>query len=766
MIYKRAALFLLLIAIWCRVNAQPGKRSAPREVDYVNPLIGTASTGMERGAGGGGTMPCVGAPFAMTNFVAQTSENRMGRMIYTYEDTAVMGFTATHQPTVWMGDYGYVSVMPQTGPLKVLPKQRALTFHHKDEVAKPYYYATTLITPDAKKIRAEIAAASRCAIFQFSFSQTDSARLIIQGINLDTAIANGINDIQARVRKLKGYIRIDPERNEITGYNPDRMSAQLGPDLPNFKGYFIIQLDRPIRSYGAWDKGAVYPSALEQYGTQMGAYVNFNVKKNEPVKVRVATSFISIDQARENLSHEIPGWDLRERVATTRELWQKGLSRIKIDGASAAQKTLFYTALFHCMLFPREFSEYGKYYSAFDDQVHEGVSYNDYSLWDTFRALHPLLILIQPERVDPMINALLQMYKEGGWMPMWPNPTYTNIMIGTHADAVIADAWVKGFRGFDPAVAYEAMRKDAMTPPDCDTRKRWGDRDRWTSFEGRGGLSYYHSLGYIPVDKVNESVSRTIEYSFDDFCVGMMAKDLGKTEDYKRLVEWSKNYRNLYNEKTGFMAPRLYDGSWSRKPNEGFTEGGPWDYLFGALHDIPGMIALMGGAEPFSKRLDENFKKGYYRLDNEPGQHYSYLYNYCGQPWKTQELVRKYVLTDYGNQPNGINGNDDCGQMSAWYIFSVMGFYPVTPGIPGYSIGSPLFRHVKIDLGNNKTFEIEVKNSSEENRYIQSAMLNGRMLNKPWIDHEDIKNGGVLIFEMGAKANYEWGVRGPTEEGF
>lgn len=762
MTHKIVTIFSVLSLMCFLGKAQKSKKSNRQEVDYVNPLIGTSSKGVGQGAGGGGTMPCVGTPFAMTNFVAQTSENRMGRMIYTYEDTSVIGFTATHQPTVWMGDYGYVSIMPQVGVLRVLPKQRQLAFNHKDEVAKPYYYATTLNTPDSKKIKAEIAAASRCAIFQFSFSKTDSARLIIQGINLDTAIANGINDIQSRLRKLKGYLRIDPEKNEIIGYNPDRMSSQLGPDLSNFKGYFIIQFDKPIQSYGTWDKGEVYPMTLEQYGTQMGAYVNFAVEKNKMVKVRIATSFISIEQARENLAREIPEWDIKKQMTTTREIWQKELSRIKIDGTSEEQKAIFYTALFHCMLFPREFSEYGKYYSAFDDQIHEGVSYNDYSLWDTFRALHPLLIFIQPGRVNPMITALLQMYKEGGWMPMWPNPTYTNIMIGTHADAVIADAWVKGFRGYDAAIAYEAMRKDAMVPPDCDTKKRWGDRDRWTSFEGRGGLSYYHSLGYIPVDKVNESVSRTIEYSFDDFCVGQLAKDLGKTNDYKRLIEWSKNYRNLYNETTGFMAPRLYNGNWSEKTKEGFTEGSPWDYLFGAMHDIPGMIALMGGAEPFSKKLDDNFAKGFYRLDNEPGQHYSYLYNYCGQPWKTQELVRKYVLSNYSNQPNGINGNDDCGQMSAWYIFSVMGFYPVTPGVPGYSIGSPLFKYVKIDLGNNKTFEIVVRNSSNENQYIQSAKLNGRALNKPWLDHDDIMNGGTLIFEMGPKANYNWGV---TENG-
>jgi predicted alpha-1,2-mannosidase len=754
--YKLPVIFLLVIIASPWSNAQTLKRSPRQEVDYVNPLIGTSVKGVEARAGGGGTMPCVGTPFAMTNFVVQTSENRMGRMIYNYEDSAVMGFTATHQPTVWMGDYGYVSVMPQAGPLKVLPKERALSFSHQDEVAKPYYYATSLKTADGKKIRGEIAAAGRCAIFQFHFPATDSARLIIQGINLDPANGNKINDIQTRIRQLKGYMRIDLERKEITGYNPDRMSAQLGPELPSFKGYFVIEFDRPLRSYGVWGRGEIHPHAVEQYGTQMGAYVNFAVKKNEAVRVRIATSFISIEQARENLRREIPGWDFKGQVARTRESWQKSLNRIKISGVTDEQRTIFYTALFHCMLFPREFSEYGKYYSAFDDRVHEGVSYNDYSLWDTFRALHPLLILIQPERVSPMIRSLLQMYQEGGWMPMWPNPTYTNIMIGTHADAVIADAWVKGFRDYDPALAYEAMRKDAMAPPDGDTTKRWGDRDPWTSFEGRGGLSYFHSLGYLPVDKVNESVSRTIEYSFDDYCVSRLALDLGKKDDYRRLIAWSGNYRNLYRAETGFMAPRLSNGEWSGNPKQGFTEGGPWDYLFGAMHDIPGMIGLMGGPEAFAKKLDGNFSNGQYRLDNEPGQHYCYLYNYCGQSWKTQERVRNYIRTYYRDQPNGINGNDDCGQMSAWYIFSAMGFYPVTPGTASYSIGTPLFRNVSIHLGNGKIFEITAEDISEKNKYIQSAILNGVPLKGPVLDHADIVRGGKLVFRMGAHINRTW----------
>ena len=499
---------------------------------------------------------------------------------------------------------------------------------------------------------------------------------------------------------------------------------------------------------------------MEQYGTQMGAYINFKVKNNEKVKVRIATSFISIEQARDNMLHEVPDWDFTKLANATKKTWQENLSRIKVDGATQEQKTIFYTAMFHSMLFPREFSEYGKYYSAFDDQVHEGVSYNDYSLWDTFRALHPLLILIQPQRVSPMIRSLLQMYKEGGWMPMWPNPTYTNIMIGTHADAVIADAWEKGIRDYDVNLAYEAMRKDAMVPPDCDTEKRWGDRDRWTGFEGRGGLSYYHSLGYVPDDKTSQSVSRTIEFSFDDFCVSQLAKDLGKTEDYKRLKEWSGNYRNVYNKETGFMAPRLYDGSWSKTPNKGFTEGSPWDYLFGAFHDIPGMIHLMGGKEQFAKKLDKTFAEDHYRLDNEPGHHYGYLYDYCNQPWKTQELVSNYTRINYRNQPNGINGNDDCGQMSAWYIFSTLGFYPVTPGLPVYSIGSPTFKKVRIYLANGKVFEIEAKNVSVDNKYIQSATLNGKPLNIPWFNHKDLEEGGTLVFEMGPEANHNWGISG------
>ncbi len=723
------------------------------EVDYVDPIIGTSLKGFARdfeaGNGGGGTMPCVNVPFAMTNFVAQSRENKMSYMVYHYEDSKVIGFTATHQPTVWMGDYGYVSVMPQVGKLRVLPKERALTYKHTDEVAKPYYYSVKLKATGADKIKAEIAGANTSGMFRFTFPKADQAHIIIQGINLNPELKDWANDYTVRLKKLKGYVHVDTVNNEITGYNPDRQSAQLGPELKNFKGYFVIKFNKQIKKYGTWDKQVINKGSHEQYGTRMGAFISFRTKANDEVRVVVATSFISIDQARENLKKEIPDWDFDRVVKNTRDQWQQALKVIQLSGVSKDQRTIFYTALFHTMLFPRQFSEYGKYYSAFDDKVHHGTSYNDYSLWDTFRALHPLLTLTQPQRVDGIVQSLLQMYQEGGWMPMWPNPTYTNIMIGTHGDAVVADAYVKGFRGFDTKLAYDALHKDSYDAPDGDTHKRWGDRDLWTSFEARGGLTNYHKLGYVPVDKTRESVSRTIEYSIDDYCVAQVAKGLGKDDDYKQLMTWSKNYENVYNKATGFMAPRNSDGHFSAQPDSGFTEGTKWTYTFGAMHDIPGMIKMMGGEKAFANKLSQNFSGGHYRADNEPGHHYLYLFNYCGMPWRTQELVREHTSTqNFRNAAIGINGNDDCGQTSAWYIFNVMGFYPVAPASGVYSIGAPQFPYMVLNLQHNKKLIIKATGLSAKNKYVKEVSFNGMPIKDYTISHKQISEGGTLAFTM------------------
>lgn len=351
-----------------------------------------------------------------------------------------------------------------------------------------------------------------------------------------------------------------------------------------------------------------------------------------------------------------------------------------------------------------------------------------------------------------MVQSLLQMYQQGGWVPMWPNPTYTNIMIGTHGDAVIADALVKGIKGFNPQLAYEAMHKNSFTAPDGDTLKKWGDRDVWTSYEGRGGLTYYHRIGYVPSDRTKESVSRTIEYSIDDYCVAQAAQLLGKQNDLPQLRSWSRNYRNVYNPATGFAAPRKLDGSWDSDTKEGFTEGSEWTYTFGALHDVPGMIALMGGKERFAAKLTRNFEGGHYRPDNEPGHHYIYLFDYCGEPWKAQELIRKHTSAEnFRNQAIGINGNDDCGQTSSWYLFSVMGFYPVTPASGEYAIGAPQLPGFTLNLAGGKTLEIEAKGLSEANKYVQSVSFNGKPLPGLFIQHKMLVNGGKLVYVMGSK---------------
>lgn len=710
----------------------------------MNPLIGTPA------AGKGGTMPSVGPPYAMTNFTAQTRANKMKAMPYVYEDTTIRGVIATHQPTVWMGDYGYVSIMPQVGKLAVQPQQRQMKFTHRDEVSTAAYYSVKMNNQQGASIKAEVAATARCGIMKFTYPASAQSHLIIHGINVNPEEDDKQNRSNKR-SKLRGYVYIDKVNNQISGYNPDRTAYNLGPELPNFKGYFIIRFDKAIIDYGTWSEDTISKGSVSQYGKNIGGYISFATKKNEVVTVKIATSFISLKQAKQNLDNEIPEWDFDRVVQDTRSKWQKNLERIKIDGVTDDQKAIFYTAMYHTMLFPREFSEYGKYYSAFDDKIHKGVSYNDYSLWDTFRALHPLLIFTQPGRVNDMITSMLQMYKEGGWLPMWPNPAETNIMIGTHADAVIADAYVKSFRGYDVNLAYSAMRKNAMIPPDSDTGRLGGDRDEWLGFEGRIGLTYYHNLGYVPSDKAKESVSRTLEYALDDYCIAQVAKSLGKRNDYDELIKWSENYKNLYNKETGFMTPRKRDGQWGGDMKFSFTEGSPWTYLFCVMQDVPGMIKMMGGNEKFAAKLDQNFIEGHYSHNNEPGHHYVYLYNYCGQPWKTQELVRQQTRNNYFNRPQGINGNDDCGQMSAWYIFSVMGFYPVTPASGIYAIGAPQFPKVIITINIDpqpKTLEIIANNISEANKYVQSVTFNGKVLSDFFISHNELIKGGKLVFLM------------------
>jgi predicted alpha-1,2-mannosidase len=701
-------------------------------VRYVDPLIGTGKSAI----GYGGTMPFVTPPFGMTNWTPQTRQNKISVTSYNYDDTTISGFIGTHQPAIWMGDYGYVTLMPQVGPLRTSPEDRKMPFSHRDEVANPDYYAVSLSTADNAVIRAEMSASERCAIFRFRFPTDRAARVLVESSRPG----------------IPGFASVDTHAREITGYNPHRMDAHLGPKkLPHFKGYFVIQFRQAperLQTFGLEDSGA---------SKNRGAYAEFS--PGAFVEVRVGTSFVSLDAARQNLRHEIPDWDFAAVRQRLHSAWEQKLSRLEVDGATDREKTRLYTALYHALLYPRMFSEYGHYYSAFDDKVHAGESYTAYSIWDTFRAENSLFTLFAPERIDGMITALLQNFKEGGWMPKWPNPSYTNIMIATHADSLIAEAIRKGFTGFDRQLAWQAVHKDAMTPPDGDTTRRWVDREEGTPYEARAGLTYYKQLGFIPTDKTDEAASRTLEDSYDDWCVAQIAKALGRDQDYRFFLRRSLNDRHLFNPAVGLMNGKTADGKWAplggaddtsqNRSVSGWTEGDAWVYTWAPFHDQAGLIELMGGAKAYADKLDAHFKGGHNVHSNEPSHHYAYLYDFVGQASKTQAKVRQIVAAEYGYDAGGLDGDDDCGQMSAWLLFAAMGFYPVNPASGEYMIGSPLYRGIALKLENGRTFRIEARNNSEKNVYIQSATLNGRPLDIPVVTWDQIQSGATLVFQMG-----------------
>ena len=709
-------------------------------VDLVNPFIGT--TGPVGVKNYGGVCPWVTMPHGMTNWTPKTQENFISQLPFRYEDKKIIGFMGTHQPTVWMGDYGYITIMPEIGNAKISDSDRALEI--VNQTSNPYLYTVEMSDADKNIIHTEMTASSRCSIFRFTFPETDSAHLFIE---------------MSRTKGKYGWIKISKDQKEIIGYNPDRdniyNNKHMGPVLKKFKGYFVIRFEKPFDSFSIWeDSGSVhlYKNKNEISGSHIGAVTTFPVKKEKTIKIKIASSFISIKQAEENLLKEIPGWDFEKVKNETKDEWDKLLNRIKVFDGSHDQQVIFYTAMFHTIVFPRRFDEYGRYYSAFDEKIHKGISYNDYSMWDTFRALHPLLTLTNPEDVSPMIQSMVQMYEQGGWIPKWPNPAYTNIMIGTPADAIIGDAYVKGFNDYDLEKAYDAIYKDAMVPPDGDTTNRWADREVWTSYEARGGLTYYKSLGYVPADKTNESVSRTLEFALEDFCVAQVAKGLKKEKDYKFFMERSKSYKNLYDSTTGFMAARLSDGTFLKgnpKKYRAFTEGSPWTYLFCVMQDVPGLIKLMG-KDNFISKLDENFSGGHYAYDNEPENHYPYLYDWVDQSWKSSKILTEVVQKNYRDTPDGISGNDDCGQMSAWYIFTSLGFYPVCPASGEYAAGRPFFKKITLDLNFPKknTITIIADNFSPENIYVKSIKLDGKILNKPFIKYSDLFNHKVIEFDM------------------
>ena len=714
---KSGVLSLLLLVQVVSVGAQS-------VLEHVNMFIG--STG-KHSTEYGGTMPAVSEPFGMTQWCAATRVNGISRTSYHYDDNKLIGFIATHQPAVWMGDYGFFTMMPQVDEIQIDPEKRSVRLDHSQETATPYYYKVDYTDAKGNEIGTEFTATSRCAFFKITYP-TDGKALLF---------------LEAAREKDGGGIQILPDRQEIRIYNSERHDSHLGPRLYNLKGCYVLKFSKPFVGYGTWNDHDIQEANTMEAGAHVGGYIEFG-PNTEVVEVRIGSSFISYEQAEFNLGEELPDRltfdQVRDKV---KAVWEDNLTKIAIKDASDEDLDIFYTAFFRTMQYPREFSEYGRYYSPFDDRVHDGVSYNAYSLWDTFRAQHPWLQLTQPRRVNDMIAALVQMYQEGGWLPKWPNPTYTNIMIGTHADAVIADAFVNGFRGYDVEKAYEAVRKDAFSAPSSDFR--WGDRHYWNgSYEARGGLNEYLQLGYVASDKTNESVSRTLEFALDDYCIAQMAKELQHDDDYKVLMKHSRNYLNLFNYQTGFFQARKSDGSWGG-PEEGFTEGGKWTYRFCVMQNVPDLINLMGGKEAFCAELDRNFDEGHYRHDNEPGHHFAYLYNYCDRLDKVQERIPVIMKQHYQNRPDGLSGNDDCGQMSAWYLFSALGFYPVTPASGEYALGIPHFKEIVVRLDQGKTLKIKAPQLND-GEPLTCVRMNGKLLEKPFVSVKEIMQGGVLEF--------------------
>lgn len=723
---------------------------------YVDPLIGTdirivqgkdKNSTEERGQ----IMPAVGVPHGMTNWVAQTqaTEQKCHPPYYYFQD-AIQGFRASH----WMNgsctqDYGSVTIMPLCNKLETDPVKRSSSFDHTQEIATPSYYSVDL---NDYGIHAELTGLSRAGIMQFSFEQDGDHYIVIEP-NSDEGVA---------------FVEVDPEKKEITGYNPVHRIYQGYGKEAGFSGHFVIQLNEEIADYGVWDSTTITSGRKSARGQKhaVGAWVKLASDKPGKTLVKVATSFTSIDNARKNLACEIPGWDFNEVRQASSDTWDQTLGQIAVKGNNEEEKVKFYSALYNAHFLPRTFSDVDGSYPKFDGggqimKMDHGTYYCDFSQWDTYRAVHPLFSILNPSRNGDMAHSLVLKGQQGGWLPIFPSwNSYTAAMIGDHCIAMIGDAIIKDAPGFDYEEAYTLMRKNAFEANP--------DSGSYRDGKGRRAMESYLKYNYVPLeDQVmeafhrREQVSRTLEYAYDDFVLSQVAKKLGKTDDYKALIKRTENYRNVIDPETGYARGRHADGTWI-EPFDPFAstsficEGTPYHYTWYVPQDIAGLIRHMGGKERFINRLDTFFEGDYYWHGNEPGHHIAYLFAYAGEPWKTQKWVHDIINREYFTTPDGLSGNDDAGQMSSWLVFSMVGFYPVCPGMPYYVIGSPSFEESVITLENGKKFTIEAKGASEKNIYIQSATLNGQPYDKSYILHKDIMNGGILSFVMGDTPNKEW----------
>lgn len=743
-------LFLSICLPFLFASCQQTKKTV-EFVDYVNPLMGTEST---FAFSHGNTYPAVAVPWGMNFWSPQTGENGSGWM-YTYTDSLMRGFRQTHQPSPWINDYGTFSIMPLAGELKVSHKERLVPFSHQQEKSTPYNYSVIF----DNGVQTSLSATSRGAVFEVTFPDKEDQYVVVDAYN-----GGGSMVIEPGNKLVKGVSRYN------NGGVPD-----------NFANYFMVEFSHPVTGYGVYNGDTLLHEQTHVAADYSCAYLKFDVPAGEKLTIRTASSFISPEQAAINFNREVADADVKQIGGKAREQWNNYLGRVEAEGGTDEQLRTFYSCLYRTLLFPREFYEFDSqgnpvYYSPYDGNVHDGYMYTDNGFWDTFRAVHPMFTLLYPEVSERVTQSIINAYNESGFMPEWASPGHRGCMIGNNSISLLVDAWMKGIRTVDAEKALEAMIHQTQS------------RHPEIASVGRDGFEYYNKIGYVPYPEVPEATAKTLEYAYADWCIARFAETLGKQDIAGQYYRRAQNYRNLYYPEHGFMWTKDAKGNWRDKFDATewggpFTEGSSWHWTWSVFHDPEGLSDLMGGHEPMVARLDSMFvapntynygtygfviheiaemvalDMGQYAHGNQPVQHAIYLYDYVGQPWKTQYHIRNVMDKLYNPGSKGYCGDEDNGQTSAWYVFSAMGFYPVCPGMPEYAIGSPLFKKVTLHLPEGKTFIVSAADNAADRPYIQKAMLNGEELSRNYLTHDELLKGGELTLSMDSVSNTQRGTQ-------
>lgn len=742
---RHLLLSVLLLLASSTLVAQAGRKYDP--VDYVTTMMGTMS---KHSLSTGNTYPAIALPWGMNFWTPQTGKMGDG-WTYTYTADKIRGLKQTHQPSPWMNDYGQFSLMAVTGELAFDQDERASWFSHKAEVARPYYYSVYLADHD---VTAELAPTERAALFRFTFPDSEHSYIIVDAFDKGS------------------YVRVIPEEQKIVGYTT-RNSGGV-PD--NFRNYFVLEFDRPFTYTATVADNKLDTARGEVTADHTMGIVGFSTKRGDRVHVRVASSFISQEQAELNLK-ELGDRSLEQLSADGRARWNEVLGRIQIEDPDLDNLRTFYSCLYRSVLFPRAFYEIDAegrvmHYSPYNGEVLPGYMYTDTGYWDTFRCLFPLLNLVYPSVSREYQQALVNVYLESGFLPEWSSPGHRGIMVGNNSASIVADAWIKGIRGQDIETLWEAVKHGAHNVHPT------------VRATGRYGHEYYDKLGYVPYDVgINENAARTLEYAYDDWCIYRLGKALEKPEaEIMPYAKSSLNYRNLYDPEHKLMRGRNQDGSFQSPFNplkwgDAFTEGNSWHYTWSVFHDPQGLINLMGGKESFNNMLDSVFNvpphfddsyyggviheiremqvmnMGNYAHGNQPAQHMIYLYNYSGEPWKAQYRVRETMDRLYSPTPDGYCGDEDNGQTSAWYVFSALGFYTVCPGSDQYILGSPLFEKATVTLENGKSFTITADGNDPDRRYVESMTVDGKNHTANYVTHKQLTDGADIHFTMSDTPN-------------